>query len=129
MLLLGIDSTLKQVVVAVMVMGAGFGVSNSLYSTIVQNAVPFSKMGQATSKVTLSRQLGSTVGLAFMGSFMHVEVSPSGDAGGIMDHAAKVAFSAGFHEAYLCAFLLSLGVIVLVLFLKEIPLHPGPKAP
>ena len=47
MLLLGMNATLTQVVVAVVVMGAGFGVSNSLYSTIVQNAVPFSKMGQA----------------------------------------------------------------------------------
>ena len=64
-----------------------------------------------------------------MGSFMHVQISPSGDAGGIMDQAAKVAFSAGFHSAYLCAFLLSLSVIVLVFFLKEIPLYQGPKPP
>jgi MFS family permease len=70
LLRLGIGSSYGDIVVAMIVMGAGLGLGMMLYTIIVQNAVPQNKLGQVTSGLTLFRQLGGTVGLALMGSFM-----------------------------------------------------------
>ncbi|TME33007.1 MAG: MFS transporter [Chloroflexi bacterium] len=43
--------------------GLGIGPSMAVFTIIVQNAVPFSELGAATSDLTLFRQIGGTVGL------------------------------------------------------------------
>jgi len=43
--------------------GIGIGPSMAVFTIIVQNAVPFSELGAATSDLTLFRQIGGTVGL------------------------------------------------------------------
>ncbi len=43
--------------------GIGIGPTMAVFTIIVQNAVPFSKLGAATSDLTLFRQIGGTVGL------------------------------------------------------------------
>jgi MFS family permease len=45
--------------------GAGIGPTMAVFTIIVQNAVPFSELGAATSDLTLFRQIGGTVGLTF----------------------------------------------------------------
>ncbi len=45
------------------VAGIGVGPTLAAFTIIVQNAVPFSRMGTATSDLTLGRQIGTTVGL------------------------------------------------------------------
>jgi len=45
--------------------GVGIGPSMAVFTIIVQNAVPFSELGAATSDLTLFRQIGGTVGLTF----------------------------------------------------------------
>ena len=45
--------------------GVGIGPSMAVFTIIVQNAVPFSELGAATSSLTLFRQIGGTVGLTF----------------------------------------------------------------
>ena len=45
--------------------GFGIGPSMAVFTIIVQNAVPFSELGAATSDLTLFRQIGGTVGLTF----------------------------------------------------------------
>ena len=45
--------------------GLGIGPSMAVFTIIVQNAVPFSELGAATSDLTLFRQIGGTVGLTF----------------------------------------------------------------
>jgi EmrB/QacA subfamily drug resistance transporter len=47
------------------VTGLGIGPSFAVFTIIVQNAVPFDKLGAATSDLTLFRQVGGTVGLTF----------------------------------------------------------------
>lgn len=47
------------------VMGIGIGPTMAVFTIIVQNAVPFTKLGAATADLTLFRQVGGTVGLTF----------------------------------------------------------------
>ena len=47
------------------VMGVGIGPTMAVFTIIVQNAVPFDKLGAATADLTLFRQIGGTVGLTF----------------------------------------------------------------
>jgi EmrB/QacA subfamily drug resistance transporter len=47
------------------VAGMGIGPTFAVFTIIVQNAVPFHELGAATSDLTLFRQIGTTVGIAF----------------------------------------------------------------
>ena len=113
LLMLGIDSTMWNVTLAMITMGFGLGVSSSLYTTVVQNAVSFKQMGQATGAVTLFRQIGGTVGLAIFGSL----VNTTSIAGG------KVAFAAALHQVFLGVVIVAVIAMVVSWFLKEIPLQ------
>lgn len=62
-------SSNTEIVIAMLVLGLGMGVGMSLYTLIVQNALP-RKIAQATSSLTFFRQIGATIGLAAMGSLM-----------------------------------------------------------
>ena len=50
------------------VAGLGIGPTLSVFTIIVQNAVPFAKLGVATSNLTFFRQIGGSVGLAIAGT-------------------------------------------------------------
>jgi len=49
--------------------GLGIGPTLSVFTIIVQNAVPFAKLGVATSNLTFFRQIGGSVGLAIAGTW------------------------------------------------------------
>ena len=51
-----------------LITGIGIGPTLSVYTIVVQNAVPFSKLGVATSNLTFFRQIGGSVGLAIAGT-------------------------------------------------------------
>jgi EmrB/QacA subfamily drug resistance transporter len=48
--------------------GLGVGPTFSVFTLVVQNAVPFHELGVATSNLTFFRQIGGTVALAFVGT-------------------------------------------------------------
>ena len=50
------------------VAGVGIGPTLSVFTIVVQNAVPFQKLGVATSNLTFFRQIGGSVGLAISGT-------------------------------------------------------------
>lgn len=50
------------------VAGVGLGPTMAVFTIIVQNAVPFAKLGVATSNLTFFRQIGGSVGLAIAGT-------------------------------------------------------------
>ena len=50
--------------------GLGIGPTLSVFTIIVQNAVPFQKLGVATSNLTFFRQVGGSVGLALLGTVL-----------------------------------------------------------
>jgi EmrB/QacA subfamily drug resistance transporter len=73
---LGVNSTNTDMIVAMIVLGLGLGFSMSLYTTIVQNALP-NKIGQATSGLTFFRSIGGTIAVAAMGSLLTSAYLPS----------------------------------------------------
>jgi len=71
-LLAGIDSQTTPVELAwrMFIVGLGLGPSQSLYNIAVQNAVPVTQLGIATSASTFFRQMGSVIGLSIFGTLL-----------------------------------------------------------
>ncbi|HSP80898.1 MAG TPA: MFS transporter, partial [Myxococcaceae bacterium] len=62
------DSTQASVTMKMVIVGLGIGPGLPLYTLAIQNAVPPWQVGMATSSVTFFRQMGSTIGVAVMGT-------------------------------------------------------------
>src|SRR6266581_1855456 len=73
---LDVNSGNNDVLLAMLVMGLGMGFGMSLYTLIVQNALP-RKIGQATSALVFFRSIGGTIALAAMGSIMNSAYLPT----------------------------------------------------
>lgn len=58
--------------IAMVCFGFGFGQSSSAFMIMVQEAVPANQRGVATSASQLFRSLGGTVGVALLGTILHV---------------------------------------------------------
>jgi EmrB/QacA subfamily drug resistance transporter len=50
------------------IVGIGVGPTFSVFTIIIQNAVPFRELGVATSNLTFFRQIGGTIALSFVGT-------------------------------------------------------------
>ena len=55
--------------------GLGVGPTFAVFTIIVQNSVPFQYLGAATSDLTLFRQIGTTVGIAFAYALFRLNLS------------------------------------------------------
>lgn len=73
---LNVNSTNTDVVWAMLVLGLGLGFGMSLYTLIVQNALP-RQIGETTSALTFFRSIGGTIALAAMGSVMNAAYLPA----------------------------------------------------
>jgi EmrB/QacA subfamily drug resistance transporter len=62
------DTPYPALFVWMFIAGLGIGPSLSVFTIIIQNAVPFSRLGVATSNLTFFRQIGGSVGLAIAGT-------------------------------------------------------------
>jgi hypothetical protein len=67
---LDVNATNEQVVVAMILIGLGLGVSMQTYTLVVQNSVSRQDMAVATSATQLSRSIGAAVGLAILGTIL-----------------------------------------------------------
>jgi EmrB/QacA subfamily drug resistance transporter len=65
---LSVDSTQGELTVKMILLGLGLGPSIPLFTLHLQSAVPPHRVGVATSTGTFARQLGSTVGIALLGT-------------------------------------------------------------
>lgn len=63
------DPTWK-LTMAMIVVGLGLGLTMQVYTLVVQNAVPQRELGVATASVQFFRNVGSTVGVAVLGTVM-----------------------------------------------------------
>src|SRR5260370_12392403 len=73
---LDVNSGNSDVLLAMVVLGVGMGFGMSLYTLIVQNALP-GKIGQSTAALTFFRSIGGTIALAAMGSIMNSAYLPA----------------------------------------------------
>jgi EmrB/QacA subfamily drug resistance transporter len=94
---LNVNSTNNDVLIAMLVLGLGLGIGMSLYTLIVQNALP-TKIGQSTATLTFFRQIGGTIALAAMGSVMTAAYLPA------FHSALPVAILHAVPAQYLAAF-------------------------
>ncbi len=86
------------------VLGLGVGPTFSVFTIVIQNAVPFQKLGVATSNLTFFRQIGGTVALAFVGTIFGTtfgeQLVPQMAAAGvpqqILDGFGQAAAGGGF---------------------------------
>ena len=64
---LGANSPMWLAIIFMVIAGIGFGPSQSIYALAIQNSMKPQEVGQATSTVQFSRQIGSAVGAAILG--------------------------------------------------------------
>lgn len=69
------SSTQGEVTVKMVLLGLGLGPTIPLYTIAIQNAVSPQQLGVSTSMVTFFRQMGSTVGIAVVGSLFATTLS------------------------------------------------------
>ena len=146
------ETTAVGVAWRVFILGLGLGPSQGLFALAVQNAVPMSRLGVATSSSQFFRQIGSTVGVAVFGAVMTqalaAEVAKAG--GGLaanvsldklqalaaqqaqsglgaktlaVDPLLKTAFSRAIVDLFWAAGAISLIGLLLILLLPELPLR------
>ena len=96
---LNVNSTNNDVLLAMLVLGLGLGIGMSLYTLIVQNALP-TKIGQSTAALTFFRQIGGTIALAAMGSVMTAAYLPAFHSAlpVAIVHAVPAQFLAAFNN-------------------------------
>ncbi|HEY2521759.1 MAG TPA: MDR family MFS transporter [Streptosporangiaceae bacterium] len=92
--LMGVHSATWQDAVYMFVLGAGIGGVMQVLVTIVQNAVPHSELGVATSAATFFRSIGGSFGTAIFGAiFSNVLI------GNLTSHLHGVSLPQGFSSA------------------------------
>ena len=62
------DTPVPVVWLWMLIAGLGVGPTFSVFTIVIQNAVPFHQLGVATSNLTFFRQIGGTIALAFVGT-------------------------------------------------------------
>ena len=67
---IGPDTTPRDLAWRLAITGIGLGPAQNLFSLVIQNAVPLTELGIATSMGQFSRQIGSTVGVAIFGTLL-----------------------------------------------------------
>jgi EmrB/QacA subfamily drug resistance transporter len=149
---LNVNSTVAETSLYMLVVGLGLGMVMQVLVLAVQNAVPMSVMGVATSGSIMFRQIGGSVGIAAFGAIFAnrlavnlAKLMPAGAHGPKTVAPATVkALPPHLHSVYVHAFAASLhpvfvvGAFIAVLsfgltwFLHELPLRrttePAPAA-
>jgi hypothetical protein len=99
-------------------LGFGFGPSTSAFLILLQEAVPWSQRGVATSSTQLFRSLGGTIGVALLGSILHVALTSRIAAAGLDSSAigSLLAAHGGAVSAAEAGLRLALGGALLPVF-------------
>ena len=126
------------------VLGLGLGLVMQVLVLAVQNAVPYSELGVATSGATLFRSIGGSFGASVLGAIFasqltknltHAFPGQANPGGGHIDPSALAQLPPAVHDAYIKAFTDSLNIVFLVAavigvaafaltwFIKELPLR------
>jgi hypothetical protein len=109
-----------------LVLGVGLGLVMQVLVLAVQNAVPYSELGVATSSATLFRSIGGSLGTSILGAIfanrlateLATSLPPRADTGalaaGRTDPSALADLPPAVHAGYLAAFTDSLHTVFLI---------------
>lgn len=142
--LMDADTSVATASAYMFVLGLGLGLVMQVLVLAVQNAVPYSQLGVATSGATLFRSIGGSFGAAVLGAIFAAQLTHNlaqafpGQASlgsGHFDPSSLAQLPPAVHDAYVRAFTDSLNVVFLVAaviglaafaltwFIKELPLR------
>ncbi|HEY0868061.1 MAG TPA: MFS transporter, partial [Fimbriimonas sp.] len=113
-----------------MLMGFGMGLLNTAVILLVQGSVEWRQRGSATASNLFSRNLGSTLGAAVLGTALNLALKDAGVAPEairrLLDDAPKgdlshlrAALDQGLHLTFGLVVLLSVGTLALALFIPD----------
>ncbi len=107
------ESTQMDVVLRLMLIGAGFGLFQSPNNSLIMGSVPRANLGVAGSLLAVMRTLGQTTGVAIAGAIWATRVvAAAGQQYEPVTAAPPFALVAGMHDAMLVAAFLSAIAIV-----------------
>jgi EmrB/QacA subfamily drug resistance transporter len=69
------ESTTSFVIIAVIILGIGLGITTPIFNISSQATTPQRQLGVVTSTIQLARNIGGTAGAALFGSLMHIRLS------------------------------------------------------
>lgn len=72
---MGVDTTIPIAVRNMVITGLGIGLVMPTITLAVQNAFPFRLLGVTTASLQFFRQIGGTIGIALMGSFLNAQLA------------------------------------------------------
>ena len=141
--LMDADTSVATASLYMFVLGLGLGLVMQVLVLAVQNAVPYSELGVATSGATLFRSIGGSFGASVLGAIFASQLTDNlkqafpgqPSQGGHFDPSALAQLPPAVHDAYVRAFTDSLNVVFLVAaaigvaafaltwFIKELPLR------
>jgi hypothetical protein len=67
---MAVTTAQSQLIRNMIITGLGAGLLLSLFTIVVQNAFPYRQLGEVTASVNFFRYIGSTIGVAVMGTIM-----------------------------------------------------------
>ncbi|MCA9607338.1 MAG: MFS transporter [Myxococcales bacterium] len=132
---LATDSTQLGVSIKMFAVGVGLGPAIPLFTLAVQSAVPPHQIGVATSTVTFSRAMGTTIGLAIMGTVFATTLASRLQAGMAAAHGAarelvaRQAFTDAISRVYQVCAALAVAGLVVTLLIPDRPLRRTAGAP
>jgi EmrB/QacA subfamily drug resistance transporter len=113
------------------VAGIGLGLMMQIFVISIQNTVPRRMMGTATAMAQFSRSIGGTLGVTLMGVIVNQNLPPSLRNESLapvhrLPGPARATLADAITPAFLAAFFICVLVFVLVVvFVKEVPLRSG----
>ena len=117
-----IASDQQDVVRALVILGAGIGVTIPLYLNSAQAAVERRLVGVVTSQVQFWRQIGGTIGVAVLGSLLSARLPASVNVSAAqvaLPSPVRIAIAGGLHDVFIDAALCAVVALVASFFLRE----------
>jgi len=108
-------STQIELIIKMLILGAGLGVTMPVFNLVVQSAFGQDKLGVVTASVQLFRSIGGSVGGALFGGIVNQKL------------ASGLSLGVALPQTFLIATGVAAGAFVVVLFLPEIPLRSSTR--
>ena len=99
------NSSFSLLVVSYVLLGLGFGLINPPITNTAVTGMPADQAGVASAIVSTSRQVGSLLGIAIMGTL----VSSGSFHTGRLSHGGSIAFTSATHRVWILAICCGLG--------------------